>query len=294
MKKVLFLFSFLMAFQGYCQDSLQKQESRRFLSIDQVRKNNIPMTAQDSLNWVFFENDTLVPVDQFPSEAKNQVKFPYEPREEEFLKLYKQAVFGHTEEYQKKSTLKIWKDGLRFYFDPSVPETHRKKLLDFSEKIASGIDSLKITEVQERANSNFLIFYRNSEEDLDQEPRVTNERSSGYYVNWNSYHQLTHGAIKINAYQIEHEDHQLNLLKYHFFKALGYFHFSPEISCKSYLSGCPVKREITPIDLEILKYHYSYGMCKGINLKTFEDIHKNAKAALQKHPKARFYLVHQI
>lgn len=254
--------------------------------------NNIPLTKKDSLNWVFHNNDTLVPVESFPSEGPDQVRVPYEPRDEEFLKIYKQAVFGTTEELQKKSTIKIWKEGIRLFFDPSVPEAHRRELLQFSEKVSSGIDSLRITEVKERAGSNFLVFYRNSEEDFDQEQRISNNNNSGYYVSWNSRHQINRGVVKVNAYNVHRGKDQLDLLKYHFFKSLGYFYFSPEIPCKSYLSGCPVKRKLTTEDLEILKYHYSYGMCKGINMESFEEIHRNSRASLKKHPNAKIYLVH--
>lgn len=262
------------------------------MSINHFRTNGIPLTKQDSLNWVFYNNDTLVPVQGFPSDEANAVRVPYEPRDEAFLRKYKKVVFGHTEELQEKSTIKIWKEEIRLFFDPSVPGEHKEELLKFSEKVSSGVDSLRITEVQERAKSNFLVFYRNSEEDFDQEQRISNNSNSGYYVSWNRKQQINRGVLKINAYKISHRKDQLDLLKYHFFKALGYFYFSPEIPCKGYLSGCRVKRKLIPEDLEILKYHYSYGMCKGINLNSFEEIHRNSKASLREHPNAKIYLVH--
>lgn len=262
------------------------------MSINYFRINNIPLTKQDSLNLVVINGDTLVPVEKFASEAANKVKFPYEPREDEFLSIYKQAVFGTTEEQQEKSTIKIWKDGIRLFFDPSVPEAHKQELLQFAEKVSSGIDSLQISEVKERANSNFLVFYRYSEEDFDQEERISNKNLTSYYLSWNGKQQITRGVIKVNAYQIPQEWYQLDLLKFHFFKTLGYFYSSTEIPCKSYLSACAVKRTLTKEDLEILKYHYSYGMCKGIDVENFDKIHNDYKATLEKHPNSRLYLVH--
>ena len=46
------------------------------------------------------------------------------------------------------------------------------------------------------------------------------------------------------------------------------------------------------IDLEILKYHYSYGICKGTNIDTFEKNHKDAKEAL-KNGNTKMHFVHE-
>jgi hypothetical protein len=43
--------------------------------------------------------------------------------------------------------------------------------------------------------------------------------------------------------------------------------------------------------LEIIKYHYSYGICKGTNLETFENQHKKAKALL-KETGHKLYFLH--
>jgi hypothetical protein len=36
------------------------------------------------------------------------------------------------------------------------------------------------------------------------------------------------------------------------------------------------------MDFEIIKYQYSYGICKSTNLKTFEENHKRAIELLKK------------
>ena len=262
------------------------------MTINYFRSHGIPLSKQDSLNFVFRNGDTLVPIKNPIAEDPDKVRYPYEPREEDFLEIYKQAVFGTTKEQQEKSTIKIWKEEVRLFFDPSVPEAHRKELLRFSERVSSGIDSLQITEVQERANSNFLIFYRHSEDDFDQEERISNKQRANYYISWNRKQQIDRGVIKVNSYKVPQEQDQLDLLKYYFFKSLGYFYPSPEIPCKGYLWACRGKRTLIPADLEILKYHYSYGMCKGINMKSFEEIHSHSKATLEEHPNSKVYLVH--
>ncbi|WP_304133266.1 hypothetical protein [Mesonia mobilis] len=82
------------------------------------------------------------------------------------------------------------------------------------------------------------------------------------------------------------------LLKYHFFHSLGYFGNSDKIEPKAYLSSSKKIRKLTKIDLELLKYHYSYGICKGIGLKAFEEQHRRNKANLKKNPNSIQYILH--
>ena len=294
--KVFYFLFFIFSFTSYSQDSSKVQKkSRKFVSIEYFRNSGKELTKKDSLNFRFFNGDTLVLVESKVVESQNkiEVKVLYEPKDEDFIKIYKQAVFGDPEEGEKEPTIKIWKEGIRLFFDPSVPKAHHRELLLFAEKISSGIDSLQITEVQDRASSNFLVFYRHNETDFDQAPRINNKNKVSYHLSWNDKQQIYRGVIKVNAYQTPRPEYQVELLKYYFFKALGHFSYSPEIPCESYLSACAVKRELTEEDLEILKYHYSYGMCKGIDRESFEKIHRDYKEILKKQPKSILYLVHK-
>ena len=73
-------------------------------------------------------------------------------------------------------------------------------------------------------------------------------------------------------------------MKSYFFKSLGYFKLSNKYKCESYFSNCfSNNKNITNFDLSLLKYHYSYGICKGTSLKTFNEQHKRAKQQLKKY-----------
>ena len=295
--KYLYFFLFVFSLTAYSQDSTKVREiTRKYVDIKFYRNSGKELTKKDSLNFRFHNGDTLVLVGSefFNEREKNKIRVEYEPKDDDFLRIYKQAVFGVPEDGRKEETIKIWKDDIKLFFDPSVPKAHHRELLLFAEKVSSNIDSLQIREVQNRADSNFLVFYRQDESEFDQEPRISNERKASYHLSWNGKQQLYRGVIKVNAYQIPRPEDQLELLKYYFFKSLGYFSYSPEIPCESYLSSCPEKRELTREDLEILKYHYSYGMCKGINRENFEKIHRDYKEILKKHPNSRLYLVQEI
>jgi hypothetical protein len=52
--------------------------------------------------------------------------------------------------------------------------------------------------------------------------------------------------------------------------------------CTSYFSSCSSdKKKIKKNDLKILKYHYSYRICKGTDLIVFEKNHQDAKETLE-------------
>ncbi len=146
-------------------------------------------------------------------------------------------VFG--KKTNSKSTLKIWKDDVQIYFDPSVPKLHSIALMDFAEGLSAAVDSLNIIRVDSKENSNFLVYYLNSENDEDFEPRIT-KNTSGFYVTWNGKQQLTQGIIKVNTENVKEEKFQIANLKFNFFRSLGYFGESNSRECRSYFSTCPV------------------------------------------------------
>jgi hypothetical protein len=70
-------------------------------------------------------------------------------------------------------------------------------------------------------------------------------------------------------------------LRDYFIKSLGYFNLIKDFDCESYFSDCySANKKLTELDIELLKYHYSYGICKGTSLETFEEQHKKAKEIL--------------
>lgn len=264
------------------------------VSINYFRINNFPLSKEDSLNFKVKNGDTLIPVSKetLAEIRGKKTRVPYEPRSKDFLEIYEHIVFG-TPDKRESSTLKIWKEPLKLYFDPSVPKAHQKALLRFAKEVSLDVDSLRIFEAEKRDKANFLIFYKNNIDDFDLEPRISDKRKAGFYLNWNDKQRLTRGVLKVNTFHVPGAKDQLDLLKYYFFRSLGYFYFSPKLPCESYLSACPVKRELTQEDLDILKYHYSYGIAKGVDIKTFRRIHKEYQELTDKYPDSKHYIVHE-
>ena len=265
------------------------------MPIQQYLKIGKPLTKQDTINFQFKGRDTMVLLlpDLIEDREKNHVRVEYEPKDSLFLEIYKDVVYGKPNSKTRNAhAMTYWKDEIKIFFASSVPIKHAQELMKFANEISSDIDSLKISKVGDKEESNFLVYYLNREHNTDYDPRIT-EDTGGYFIHWNGNHQIYKASLKINTEIAEDEDLQLQLLTYHFFKSLGYFKSSDTLNCESFLSSCRSFRNITAIDKEILKYHYSYGICKGVNLDTFEEMHKDMQNTMLKHPNAKVYVIHE-
>ncbi|MDT0675948.1 hypothetical protein [Autumnicola musiva] len=296
--KHLIYFLLIINFSALAQDSITKSKSqnkRYYIPLKQYVQAGNELTAQDSANFMYRNNDTLVEVSEnfFNNigSKRDGKRVKYEFKDSTFLKIYKNVVYNQSKN-SSNETMKIWKDDIKIYFDSSVPVSHQAILINFSAELSTGIDSLNIRKAASKEDSNLQVYYLNgSNSDEQFEPRMA-DQSSAYYVYWNGKQQLNKGFIKIDPKKLKNEKYQIAHLKFQFFKILGRFYSSSNLDCKSYLSNCKTIRKLTTIDQEILKYHYSYGICKGVNLKDFEELHARNKALLKEHPNAQIYVVH--
>ena len=128
--------------------------------------------------------------------------------------------------------------------------------------------------------------------DVNLDPRIKSK--DGYFLKWNGKQNIYECSLKINNQQDLDQEQILTNTQILFVRSLGCFYrdFDP-VNYSSYLSECKSdKKELSQIDLEILKYHYSYGICKGTNIDTFEKNHKDAKEAL-KNGNTKMHFVHE-
>ncbi|CAL67266.1 hypothetical protein [Christiangramia forsetii] len=292
MKHTFFLFiTVFISLQAFSQDTIKRQAARKFISLKFYEETfGKPV---DTTEFSYRDNDTLVrvPLDFDPYAGKDYVRVEYVPKDSTFLDIYKDVVYNTDVKIDSTERMKYWKEEIRIFFDESVPVSHTKDLMQFAKTISRDIDSLKITRNFDREKSNYLVYYLNRENISDYEPRITNN-TGGYYVSWNGRQQIYDGKLKINTEKAKSEELQLNLLKFHFFKSLGYFRSSKDLVCKSILSACRTLRELTERDLEILNYHYSYGVCKGETLKNFSEQTQRMQEVLDKDPNAKLYIMH--
>ncbi len=290
MKYSLYFLCLLFSISGFSQDTI----SRSYVPLHQYVKLGKPLTRQDTLNFRFRDQDTLVLVagNFLETLYNDKVWVEYEPKDSLFLEIYKDVVYGKLNSATRNSEImKYWKEDLKVYFDPSVPKPHQNYLLDFANKITSDIDSLNISRVNTLEESNYHIYYLTDDRNIDHDPRIK-DNPGGYYVSWKN-HQIYNGALKINTNYAVKDDHQLQLLTHYFIGSLGYFKSSDNLECESYLSSCSNYRKLTQMDLEILKYHYSYGICKNVNIEDFEKMHKEMQNSLLEDPNAKLYVIHK-
>lgn len=264
----------------------------RYVPLHNVLEKGIELTKEDSLAFRFSEGDTLVlitaPLEKFfPRGIEIRIK----PQDSVFIEKYKTAVYGpENRSDREKQSLKVWKDEIKIYFDPSVPKKHQRELRKFSHNLASEIDSLKIRKVSKRKDANYLVFYRNDINEFDLDPRIGNSEA-GYYLNWEEDY-LVRASLKLNTYSFKNDEEIIKELKKRFFQTLGHFRHSRQFSCGSLLSHCEDAGKLSEEDLNILRYHYSYQNCIGVRIKEFECLHEHRRKTFAEHPYALMYVSH--
>lgn len=294
MKKNIFYLCFLLCtlfcFAQHHTSGVSKtatfMKSRNF---KELRKKNKEI---DSVGFFVDKGDTLIEVSGY--ELKG-VRVAYEEKDSIFLERYKQLVYN--KKYQRKEdrlapTMKIWKDKIKIYFDKSVDKYYKNHLVDFAKYLDKEVDSLKITFVKNKEESNYVIYAIENGTDANLDPRILSK--DGYYLNWNSKQNINACTLKMNKQKDISDEQILTDTKILFLRSLGYFFQNYDSSnCSSYFSTCKNEKKVfDKKDLEILKYHYSYGICKGTNIETFEKNHKDAKEALKK-GNAKMHFVHE-
>jgi hypothetical protein len=199
--------------------------------------------------------------------------------------------------YQKQEVrlaprMKIWKDEIKIYLDKSVSKSTSKELITFVKYLDREVDSLKISFVKDKEKSNYFIYAVENSIEVNLDPRI--KGVDGYYLQWSKNQNIINCSLKINIQNNLSKEQLVTKMKINFIRSLGYFYQDYGNSdCMSYFSACKSdQKEFGKKDLEILKYHYSYGICKGTDIETFEKNHFDAKAALKK-GNTKLYFLHE-
>ena len=284
------IFILFFSFQLSAQDTIQKHVVKKYVPLKAYKE--LFGETTDTTEFMYSNNDTLVsvPLDFDPFEGQKVKKVLYEPKDADFLETYMNVAYGTGTKVDSTRHMKYWKDDIRIYFDESVPEADVRFMMKIAENISNEVDSLNISRNFIKEKSNYFVYYLNKDFNVEHEPRIGSK--SGYYIHWNGKNQIYKGTLKINTTVVKNNLLKENLLLYHFFKSLGYFSKSEKLNCESILSTCNSYRSLTQDDLELLKYHYSYGVCKGTDLKSFNDLTTSMNDKLEKNPNAKLYVVH--
>jgi hypothetical protein len=234
----------------------------------------------DSLSFIIKDNDTLVPLPKDYIKLSG-VSVPYEAKDSAFLEIYKDLVFKKHQEpkniSKNKLKMRYWKKPLKIYFTKNVDKTVKQELKKFAKQLSSEIDSLNITFVGKIENSNYIIYGHNSENDSIYDTHIK-KSANDYYISWDGNQRIYDCKLQINSNSYKNKEDLISVSKNLFLGSLGHFNKTNLLPKESMLSSLYSKNKtFTNIDLEILKYHYSYGICKGTDLNTFEEQHSKAK-----------------
>ena len=278
----MFIVSSFYTYSQHKGDTLRQV----YISLKHYKKKyRKPLTRNDSLNFIYRDNDTLILVKNYHRPKGTSV--PYEYKDSTFLYYYKKVAFNHkNDSVSKKTYMRYWKDDIRIFFSKSVSKKIKKELMSFGKNIASQVDSLEISEVKKVEKSNYIVYYFG---DYDYESRMANYKKSDYYIYW-KHNKIYRSSIKIDPKVYFNEQLMIYKLKEYFIKSLGHFKFINDFDCENYFSNCySPNKKLSELDLELLKYHYSYGICKGTDLETFENQHKRAKEILKQHNQKMYF-----
>ena len=294
MKLLASILFFFFSLLGYAQQSIIKKSYVKYKDY-KTMKGNKDMYL-DSIGFKIINNDSLVEITAM--DIKGSVSVPYEYKDSLFLKEYKKLVYNKDNQklkaiVGKQPMMRYWKSEIKVYFDSTVSNENRRELTRFFKYIDKEVDSLNIAVVNNKSKSNYFIYCVNKPDDINWEQRISSQ-TGGYYVSWDGKQRLFNCTLKLDTQKIYNSKQQLIALKKDFLFSLGNFYAIKDRDCKSYFSTCfSLDKELTADDLELLKYHYSYGICKGTDLETFENNHKNAQEELQKNPKHRMEFLHR-
>lgn len=288
LKTSIQIFLFLSTFFCFCQIKVETQTVTTYQKLSEYKKTKINgLTAKDSLNIRIIGNDTLIMIDDYV--PPKGVEVPYEMKDSVFLEGYKKIAFNHTKGvFSEKTTMKYWKSEIKIFFSENINNILREQLTKYADELSKGIDSLKITTVSEIEKSNYIIY---NDEDDNYEKNLSEKKNyNDYYIYWNRKNQIYKGAVKLVSNKPTAEN--LTDLKRLFALTLGYFNTNNDLPCESFFSNCKQTNELNKTDKEYLKYHYSYGICKGTNIRDFEESHFNAKKTLKDNPNNKFTFIH--
>jgi len=291
-KEISIFIALFTTFYCFSQDTIieVKQHTfkieRSYMNIKTFRKiQKRALTKTDSLNFMYKDNDTLVLLTQ--KDEGKLVSVPFEYKDKNFLKIYKSVAFKKSND-KKKSYQRYWKEPLRIYLSESISKKRKTNFINFANKITKGIDSLQVRFVKNLNDANFVIYQKG---DFEYEKYLKN-LNNDYYIWWDQ-NKINKGFIKIDP-EINFNDNLYGeVLNKLFIKTLGRFEFTNLIDCSNYFSNCDTSsKKFSKLDYELLKYHYSYGICKGLDEESFDGFHARANEHKKKFPNIPYQISH--
>lgn len=287
-EKQLFIICLTLLVQSIYAQNPPKDSKDNYMSIDSFRKKFSDTLDTSKMAVVIRNGDTLVPYRISWSDKENLIKKKYILKDTTFVTLYKSIAFRAIS--NSKPQHMYWKEDISIFFGKSVPKKHQRYLKRFIKKNLGDLEHLSISTTNNLDASNFVIYY---DGDFEYEGRFYNDYSNRtlYYSYWKN-NRIGRVNMKLTPEFFNSEELLLSELIRTFVINLGYFNESTKLGCESVFSNCiePIK-ELTLIDKELIKHHYSYGFCVGVNLQTFEEQDDEAREFYRLNPDSDYYVL---
>ena len=278
MKKIaIILFMLCFVSMNSSSQNTENKISTHFVKINEYRKlfgNDLSKVSKK--DFVYNQGDTLI---KFKG-----IVTPYEFKDSTFLDIYKDVVYRKNRKFKgsTKPIMTLWDGPIKIFFSKSVDTTFRNSIIEVSNVLSRQIDSLNISFVDDIEKSNYIIYQIDKDNKYKYSKNIKNNRFIDYYSYWNQ-HKIYDTKFEINVSKIKNPRKVKPYVVQYFLRSLGHFDITKKLSCEHMFSRClKSKKKLSDIDIEIIKYHYSYGICKWTDLSTFEENHKRAKEALEK------------
>ena len=261
----------------------KEYQHKAYMPLRQYKKRyKKAITEEDIANFSYRNGDTLILISN-KDFYKKGFSVPYQPKDSTFLEAYKDVVYQKysvpLEKQKRKNYMRLWRTPIKIYFAKSLDTKYKKAIIETATKVSKEVDSLHISFVDTLEKSNYIIYQIDDTNSYKYEKRLSNNQYIDYYSYWEN-NKIIETKLELNLLKYKNlsDNTTINYLKQHFFKSLGRFYESSKIPFPSILSTKNSNRKsISKLDIEILKYHYSFGICKGTDLETFEENHKRAK-----------------
>lgn len=257
-------------------------KKRAYMPLNQYKKRySKTITKEDSLNFKYKDKDTLILISN-KDFYKNQTRITvdYEPKDSTFLETYKDVVYQkYLPSSKNKDYMRLWVKPIKIYFAKSLDVDYKNAIIKTANKLSKAVDSLQISFVNDLEKSNYIIYQIDDNNTYKYSKLISKNQYMDYRLFWNK-NKIYDAKLEVNLskYKNTSKETNINYLIQTFYKTLGRFYDSHRMPNNSILSKRNSNRKtISKLDIEILKYHYSYGICKFTDLKTFEENHAKAK-----------------
>lgn len=290
-KKVILIIILTLSFNLFCQE--KRNINRRYLKIEDYRKKFPKKTIKlTDGKYLIHKKDTLILIED--KKFLNAKSVIYEAKDSTFLEIYKDVVYkkfsNKKENSSRKQYMRLWNKPVKIFFASSLDNYYKKIISEASQDLSKKIDSLNISVVDDVNDANYIIYQINNENSVKYSQNIKNNKYINYYIFWKK-NRIYDTKLEVNLtnYKNLSKEIHANYILQNFYQTLGRFFKTDKLPCNSMFSICNRNnKKLTAIDFELLKYHYSYGICKYTDLKTFEENHARAKEVIKKGNIMRF------